>query len=78
MSPDEIDRLVWLMLAEQSAEYAAKRTGTPHEERIVRTVFGDRTWCNVCGWIDDADPDDPVVREWHGDSFDLPPESAVS
>jgi hypothetical protein len=42
------------------------RVSTPHEEDLI----GGRGRCRVCGWIDEADPEDPTVRRYHGDSFD--------
>jgi hypothetical protein len=51
---------------EDTIDYTSKRVGTAHKEDIV----GGRARCRICGWIDEADPSDPVVREWHGDSFE--------
>lgn len=45
--------------------WAEKRVGSPHEEDVI----GGRSRCRICGWIEDANPDDPVIREWHGDTF---------
>jgi hypothetical protein len=42
------------------------RIGTPHEEDVI----GGRGRCRVCGWLDEAHPEDPTVRLYHGDSFD--------
>jgi hypothetical protein len=42
------------------------RIGTPHEEDVI----GGRGYCRMCGWIDEADPEDPTVRRYHGDSFE--------
>ena len=44
---------------------SAKRVGSPHEEHIR----GLGSYCNVCGYIDDANPSDPLIRKWHSDSF---------
>ena len=46
-------------------EFAFKRIGSRH----VEDVIGGRSRCGVCGWIDEADPNDRTVRAWHGDSF---------
>lgn len=48
-----------------AVDHATKRIGSPHAEDVVE----GRARCGVCGWIDEADPADPLVREWHGDSF---------
>lgn len=48
-------------------DYAAKRVGSTH----VEDVIGGRAKCGICGYIDDADPKDPIIKEWHGDSFEL-------
>lgn len=45
---------------------AEKRVDSAHEEEVI----GDRSRCQVCGWIDEANPEDPAILEWHGDSFD--------
>jgi hypothetical protein len=42
------------------------RSGTAHEENVIDR----RGHCRICGWIDRADPEDPTVRRYHGDSFD--------
>jgi hypothetical protein len=42
------------------------RLGTPHEERVI----DGRSYCRTCGWVLEADPEDPTVRRYHGDSFD--------
>lgn len=47
-----------------TVDYAAKRTGTVHEE----TPRDGRSWCMTCGWVDELDPDGLAVRKWHGDS----------
>lgn len=41
-----------------------KRRGSVHEERIV----DGRARCNVCGWLDEADPLTREVRQWHADT----------
>jgi hypothetical protein len=46
-------------------DFASKRVGSAHAEDVV----GGRARCSVCGWVDEADPSDSTVREWHGDSF---------
>lgn len=46
-------------------DFATARVGTQHAESII----GGRSFCGVCGWIDDADPTAPSTRLWHGDSF---------
>ena len=46
-------------------DWALKRVGSVHAEDVI----GGRAKCGICGWIDDADPKDPTVRAWHGDSF---------
>lgn len=53
------------MSNEDALDYASKRVGSQHVEDVV----GGRAKCGICGYIDDADPEDPVVKEWHGDSF---------
>jgi hypothetical protein len=47
-------------------DWALKRVGSAHVEHVV----GGRARCGLCGWIDEADPNNPTVREWHGDSFE--------
>jgi hypothetical protein len=47
-------------------DLAVKRVGSAHHEDVI----GGRARCGVCGWIDEADPNNPVVRQWHGDSFE--------
>jgi hypothetical protein len=41
------------------------RVGSDHEEDVV----GGRARCGVCGWVDEANPDDPTVMAYHGDGF---------
>lgn len=50
---------------EIGVDYPDARAGSDHEEDVV----GGRARCAVCGWVDEADPDDEVVMEYHGDSF---------
>jgi peroxiredoxin family protein len=52
-------------LKNASPNYSVKRIGSAHGE----DVLGGRARCAICGWIDEADPTNPTVREWHGDSF---------
>lgn len=50
------------------ADPCGRRTGSDHEEYVR---CGGRAYCNGCGgYVDDQDPTDPVVRYYHGDSFD--------
>jgi len=44
---------------------SVKRVGSPHQEHI--RDLG--SYCYVCGYIDEANPKDPLIREWHSDSF---------
>jgi hypothetical protein len=50
---------------DDTSDLATKRAGSEHEEDVV----GGRARCGVCGWIDEADLENPTVRAWHGDSF---------
>ena len=47
------------------SDFSSKRVGSPHMEDVI----GGRARCGICGWVDAADPKDPTVRAWHGDSF---------
>jgi hypothetical protein len=50
---------------EVERDYADYRASTDHEEHVI----SGRALCAVCGWVDDADPEQAVVMEYHGDSF---------
>jgi hypothetical protein len=50
---------------DETLDLPVKRIGSAHQEDVI----GGRARCGVCGWIDEANPENPNVREWHGDSF---------
>jgi hypothetical protein len=50
---------------DEEEDFSSRRVGSAHAEDVI----GGRARCAVCGWIDEADPKDPTVRAWHGDSF---------
>jgi hypothetical protein len=47
-------------------DLATARVGSGHEEMVV----GGRSKCGICGWIDEANEADEMVRKWHADSFE--------
>jgi hypothetical protein len=49
----------------EAEEAAARRVGSGHEEM----PSGGNSKCGICGWIEDADVSDEVVRTYHADSF---------
>jgi hypothetical protein len=53
-------------LIQKIRDFAAKRVGSAHAE----TIHGGRSHCPTCGWVDELDRTNPVVLEWHGDSFE--------
>lgn len=59
-----------------AADPCGRRKGSDHEEYVRR---GGRAYCNGCrGYVDDQDPTNPVVRYYHGDSFDDAASPAVT
>lgn len=43
-----------------------RRRDSPHRE----TVVAGETYCGICGRVADADPFDPDVLNYHGDTFE--------
>ena len=54
----------WEHQAQESADAAAKRVGSGHEEEP--SLGGPSGWCPTCGWLDHQDHVDP---KWHPEVF---------
>lgn len=68
MNDEKAANCSWKRTADESANAAAKRVGSKHEEIIVgvnASIAGANVYCQTCGWLfaQNADP------EWHPEVF---------
>ncbi|HZL95983.1 MAG TPA: hypothetical protein VFB99_20165 [Vicinamibacterales bacterium] len=50
------------------SDAASRRVGTPHEE----SVLSGRPYCNLCGYVDEGEPDREYHPEFYGSDSDFP------
>lgn len=56
-----MNKVTW----EEAEAASRRRDGSAHEEWTT----GGNSICGVCGEIEEADINNPLVREYHADSF---------